>query len=242
MKGIILAAGCGSRLALRSGQRHKALLPVAGRAIIDYTLDAFSQAGVADVAIIIGHQGDALKAWVGDGSRQGLRIQYVFNPAYRRGNALSVYAARTFIEDEPFLLSMADHMISPDLLAELQDIEEPVNALAVDFTLSSHQIEEGTRVLVNQEGMITRIGKGLPHWSGIDAGVFRLTPAIFGAIAGLMGERGHEYELSRAISRMIKQGHPLQACDISGSFWHDIDTWEDLEMVRRSLEGERLWS
>ena len=57
MKGIILAAGCGTRLSLRDGANDKALLPVAGRATIDYTLEAFSQTGVTDVAIVIGHQG-----------------------------------------------------------------------------------------------------------------------------------------------------------------------------------------
>ena len=242
MKGIILAAGCGTRLSLRVGVHHKALLPVAGRAIIDYTLEAFSQTGVTDVAIVIGHQGDALREWVGDGSGRGLRIRYLFNPAYRRGNALSVYTAKSFAEDEPFLLSMADHMISSDLLGELLDLEGSVSALAVDYTLSPREAAEGTRVLVNREGMITRIGKSIPRWSCIDAGVFRLTPAIFDAIGDFMSVKGHKHELSQAISRMIEQGHPLQACDISGSFWHDIDTWDDLHLVRRTLEGEGLWS
>ena len=221
---------------------HKALLPVAGRAIIDYTLEAFSQTGVTDVAIVIGHEGDALREWVGNGSGRGLRIRYLFNPAYRRGNALSVYTAKSFAEDEPFLLSMADHMISSDLLGELLDLEGSVSALAVDYTLSPREAAEGTRVLVNREGMITRIGKSIPRWSCIDAGVFRLTPAIFDAIGDLMSVKGHKHELSQAISRMIEQGHPLQACDISGSFWHDIDTWDDLHLVRRTLEGEGLWS
>ncbi len=242
MRGVILAAGCGTRLSLYDGRRHKVLLPVAGRPIIDYTLEAFGQAGVTEVAIVIGYQGDALREWVGDGSRHGLYIQYVSNPDYRWGNALSVHVARSFTEDAPFLLSMADHMISPGLLSRLLDIQEPVNALAVDFSLSSRQIEEGTRVSVSRDGLVTHVGKDLPHWNGIDAGAFRLTSAIFDAIAELVDEKRTEYELSQAVTRMIAHGHPLRACDISGCFWQDIDTWEDLNLARKALAGEWLWT
>ena len=237
MIGVILAAGCGSRLSPHNGQHPKLLLPVGGKAIIDYTLEAFGQVGVTDLAIVIGYQGNALKEWVGDGSRQGLRIQYIFNPDYEKGNALSLYAARSFTEDAPFLLSMADHMISPDLLALLLNMEDPASAVAVDFALSPRQLEEGTRVLVNEERLVTRIGKDLPHWNGIDAGVFRLTPAIFEAIAGILDEQRTEYELSQALTRMTEHGHRLHACDISGCFWQDIDTWEDLNLMRKTLVG-----
>jgi len=242
MRGVILAAGCGTRLSPYSGQGHKVLLPVAGRAIIDYTIEAFGQVGVTDLAIVIGHQGDALRQRIGDGSRQGIRIQYISNPDYWLGNALSLYVARSFTGDAPFLLSMADHTITSDLLARLLDIRGLANILAVDFTLSPRQIEEGTRVLVSQEGLVTNLGKNLSLWNGIDAGVFRLTPAIFEAIADLIVEKRNEYELSQAITRMIKRGHPLRACDISGCFWQDIDTWEDLNLARKTLGGGGLWN
>jgi choline kinase len=235
LKGIILAAGCGKRLSRHDGQRPKVLIPVGGRAIIDYTVEAFKEVGVTDLAIVIGYQGDYLKERVGDGSRQGLCIQYISNPDYERGNALSLYAARSFAEDEPFLLSMADHMISPDLLVRMLDPHELANALAVDFNLSPRHVAEGTRVLVSREGLVTHLGKGISRWNGIDAGVFRLTSPIFEAIADVLGEERAEYELSQAITRMIDRGHPLQARDISGCFWHDIDTWEDLDLVRKAL-------
>ena len=237
MRGVILAAGRGSRLSPHNGDRPKVLLPVGGRAIIDHTVEAFSQVGVTDLAIVIGYQGDALKKWGGDGSRYGLRIQYVYNPYYRLGNALSLHAARIFVGDAPFLLSMADHMVSPDLLERLLDLDEAGNVLAVDYTRSSRQVEEGTKVLVGQDGLVIRVGKDLRRWNGIDAGVFWLAPTIFEALADVIGEKRSEYQLSQAITRMIQLGYPLQARDVSGCFWQDVDTWEDLMLVRQSLVG-----
>ena len=237
MKGVILAAGSGSRLSGYSGARPKSLLSVAGRPIIDYTLEAFANAGVTDLIVVIGHQADALKRGIGDGYRQGLRIQYVYNPGYQRGNALSLQAARPFTEDTPFLLAMADHMISTSLLVRLLEAGEPSNALAVDFTTSPRHEEDSTRVSVGPDGLVAHIGKQLSRWNGVDAGAFRLTPAIFEALDQIIGEPESACELSQAITRMIDLGHPLQACDISGCFWQDIDTWEDLHLARQTLAG-----
>ena len=238
MKGVILAAGFGSRLARHHSVKHKVLLPVAGRPIIDYTLEAFAGAGITDIAIITGHQGEHLENWVGNGSRYGLNVQFVFNPHYRFGNALSVYAARRFSNDEPFILSMADHMVSPDLLAPLLDVRGRDNALAVDFDFSLNQAEEATKVLVKEDGSIRSIGKKLERWNGIDAGVFRFSPNIFEAIDKELSEEREQYELSHAVTRLIDEGGALQACDVSGSFWHDVDTWEDLVYVREAVSGD----
>ena len=235
MKGVILAAGFGSRLARHHSVKHKVLLPVAGRPIIDYTLEAFAESGINHIAIITGHQGEYLERWVGDGSRYGLNVQFIFNPHYRMGNALSVYAARHFSKTEPIILSMADHMVSPDLLAPLLDVQGKDNALAVDFDFSLRQMEEGTRVLVEEHGSILSIGKDLEHWNGIDAGVFRFSPDIFVAIDKELSLERKQYELSHAVTRLINEGGALQACDVSGSFWHDVDTWEDLVYVRKAI-------
>jgi len=236
MKGVILAAGSGARLSRYHAALPKLLLPVAGRPIIGYTLDAFHQAGVKDVAIVIGYRGNVLKDWIGDGSQYGLNVEYVFNKDYMLGNATSVFVARSFVKDEPFLLSMAVHMICSGLLGRLVNIQGSVNALAVDYACTSRHMEEGTRVLVTDDGLITRIGKDLLQWNGIDAGAFRLTSDIFNAIDDEFTKKRTQYELSQAVTSMIHLETPLLACDISGCFWHDMDTWEDLEFVRHVLD------
>lgn len=245
MKGVILAAGRGTRLPLPAGHLHKLLLPASGRSVIDYTLDAYRAAGIEEVAIIVGYRGNVLMEQISDGSRHGLRIEYLYNPDYHRGNALSVYRARVFTGDEPFLLSMADHMVSPGLLSRVHESRGHESVLAVDFDELALErdeaMREATRVFVSPDGLVTRIGKGLSRWNGIDAGVFRLALPIYDSIAELVREERVEYELGEAVARMLGKGHPLQACDISGCFWRDIDTWDDLEDAREVLSREKPW-
>lgn len=240
MKGVILAAGYGNRFALGEGRLHKLLLPVGDRAVIDYTLEAFGKAGVTDVAVVIGYRGDLLRDHIGDGTRHGIHIEYLFNPKYEMGNALSLLTAKTFTQDEPFLLSMGDHLVSPPLLSRMLEPMTDSSALGVDFSPTIHDIDEATRVCVDSNGSIYRIGKDLAEWNGVDAGVFRLTPAIYEAITAIMGEQRDEYHLSQAVTSMISGGHPLYACDISGCFWQDIDTWDDLRHATAALAEAKI--
>ena len=238
MKGVIIAAGNGTRLALHNAEPHKVLLPVAGRSIIDYTVEAFARAGVTQLAIITGFASHAIRESVGNGHKYGIRIEFIHNPDYRLGNALSVYAGKAFTGGSPFLLSMADHMIAPGILVRLMGAKHPINALAVDFDFSIRHAEEGTRVSVGEDGLITRIGKNIADWNGIDAGVFRLGAEIFGAIDDLLLDGPPEYQISQAITRMIEDGDAIRACEISGLFWHDVDTREDLHDVREALAND----
>ena len=97
-------------------------------------------------------------------------------------------------------------------------------------------------MMVDGTGLITQIGKEITRWNGVDAGVFQLTPAIFAALEGCIGEERDEYQLSQAITRMIEGEDHVWACDISNCFWHDIDTWDDLNVVRRVMAGEEAWT
>jgi choline kinase len=241
MKGVILAAGRGSRISAHNGHRSKVLLHVQDTPLIDYALSAFQEAGVTEVAVVVGYEAEAVRRWVGDGARYGLDVEFIFNPDYPYGNARSVYAARPFVNQDSFLLAMADHLMAPGLLEELVAQQAGGNFIAVDRRGDGKVIEECTRVWTDRPGLVTRIGKNVTPWNGIDAGAFLLTPAIFEALDDVIVEDKIEYELSQAITRMIDLGHPLQACDISAWFWQDIDTWDDLTHARTTLAGRASW-
>ena len=106
MKGLILCAGVGSRFGSYTHKQHKLLLTVHDVPIIDYTLRAFARSGVDDVGLITGFMADQINAWVGDGSRYGLKVKYIFNQDYKLGNAVSLQVSHTFTNGQAFVLSM----------------------------------------------------------------------------------------------------------------------------------------
>ncbi len=233
-KGIILAAGDGDRLGSLTAIRPKALLPVNGKEqLIRYPIEALAAAGVSDIAIVVGYLGDSVIEALGNGDDFGVRLQYVYNSDYLGGNAISVYKAREWVQEEPVVLCMGDHLIDGKIIKRLLDRPAFNETLCIDCTPASHHdLAEATKVTVDSAGRIENIGKDLVCWDALDTGSFLLTEHFFQALQELVQHRGTDITISDVIRLLIGQGHPFDTCDVSGCFWADVDTKEDLDMVR----------
>ena len=235
MKGVILSAGLGSRFGLHTSEEHKLLLRINDRPIIDYTLRSFQKAGIVEVVLVVGFMADRIRDWVGHGSQYGLNVQYVFNPDYELGNALSLRQAQAFTNNQDFILSMGDHMISSRLITSVMNSHSSYQSsvLGVDFNPSLRYAEDVTRVLVGAGERISSIGKHIEEWNGTDSGVFKLNAEIFETLGQWIDlDKSERYELGDVFAHMISRGGNLRSCDISDSYWYDVDTLEDLRYLQ----------
>jgi 1L-myo-inositol 1-phosphate cytidylyltransferase len=236
---VILAAGAGTRLRGLTRDLPKPLVSVMGKPLIDYTIEAFIQAGFTRLGIVVGHKGHLLQRQLGDGRRRGIRIEYLPNVNYRRGNATSILACQPFVRQEPFVVSVADHMISSVILQHLIESIGRNHILCVDRqTRISPKIRDATKVWVDESGFVERIGKQLTRFNAIDTGVFYFTPSIFKHRSACLDEG--ICSITNVASHMITSGEPLCACDVSGSFWFDVDTPEDLRNARVALRRREV--
>ena len=96
MKGVILPAGTGTRLKSLTRECPKPLVPVLGRPLIEYTIEAFVHAGFTRLGVVVGHKGHLLRRYLGDGSQYGIRIRCLPNERYLRGNATRRKSAAGF--------------------------------------------------------------------------------------------------------------------------------------------------
>ena len=76
MRALILAAGRGERMRPLTDTLPKPLLPVRGKPLIEWHLEALARGGVRDVVINTAWLEDQFPAVLGDGARWGLRIRY----------------------------------------------------------------------------------------------------------------------------------------------------------------------
>lgn len=240
MKGLILCAGMGSRFGSYTNYQHKLLLTVNDVPLIDYTLMSFAHSGIDDVGLVTGFMGDQISNWVGDGSRYGLKVSYIFNSDYKLGNAVSLKVSQTFTDGQAFILSMGDHMVSSNLLTNVIEYSanSTNNVLGVDFNLNSRSVEDDTRVLVVPGQKISSIGKHINSWNGIDTGVFWFNSEIYGVIdQWIANDKSERYELGDALDFYINKGGLLKSCDISNYFWHDVDNLKDLQHLRNDVDN-----
>lgn len=229
MRVVILAAGRGKRLSPLTDGLPKPLLKVNGRSLIEHVLRALTEAGLTKFIIVEGYRGRALRALIRE-EGLGSEIAFVHNPDYTRGNASSLLCAIEALDDEEcFLLSMSDHIVEPALVEAALNEFKGGSLLCVDRNPQYLiDIGEATKVFIDEEGYIRNIGKTLSEWNGVDTGVFLLDKVIFDVIS----DADVPPTLSDCMKRLIDKAS-LRACDVSGLFWLDVDTWEDLEYARK---------
>ena len=110
MKGIILAAGKGTRLYPASLPISKILLTVYDKPMIYYPLATLMQAGIRDILIVTNDADiDNFKKVLGDGSQFGIRLSYKVQ-MIQRGIADALLVAEEFIAGAPCVLVLGDNL------------------------------------------------------------------------------------------------------------------------------------
>jgi CDP-L-myo-inositol myo-inositolphosphotransferase len=215
MKAVVLAAGLGRRLKL---DLPKPLLKVAGKEILYRNLCILSDLGVKEFVVVASSEeiGNFL-------TKHGFRHKVIWNNSPEKGNGYSLYLAENHIDGD-FILIMGDHVY------ERAFIERAVRGkgLIGDRIAKFININEATKV-VCANGWVVKVGKGLEKYDYIDTGLFILTPEIFRHAKAVIAEKDRA-ELSEIIERA-----KLPVTEVSGFFWMDIDTPEDLRRARREI-------
>lgn len=223
MKGVILAAGKGTRMLPLTLRRPKPLVPVLDRPMIEHIIGGARDAGVDNICLIIGHLGEMIQEQYGDGSRLGVRLEYVWQtgPA---GTGAATLLAEEFVGDEPFFLSWGDIIVPPRNYARLTALYRETNAPAI---LSVNWVEdpwEGAAVYV-RDGLVERIEEKPPRGTATthfnNAGIFLYEPLIFDVLRQLpLSVRG-EIEMPDAVQELMRQGIPIRALETEG-YWSDV--------------------
>ena len=115
MKALIIAAGEGSRFSGQIKVNHKAMMKIWGVTVIERILDACPQ--VDELVVVTGYLAEELESELKRLLADRVRLSFVHNHDWDRGNGLSVLAAREVLaREERFLLLMSDHLVEPELI------------------------------------------------------------------------------------------------------------------------------
>jgi histidinol-phosphate aminotransferase len=230
-RAIVLAAGMGSRL---QSEVPKPIREVSGVPLLVRVLRTLEDVGIREAVIIIGHKGDVVRRALLATPGLGLELRFVENPNYQAKNGVSLLAAKEYIDGE-CLLTMSDHLYSPELPRRLMSAELPAGAcgLGVDRDVERcFDIDDATKV-VTRAGRIVEIAKELHEYDAIDTGVFRIGPGLVREIEAVY-ERQGDCSLSDGVKALAAKGL-FFACDVGDARWIDVDTPEAMERAEAML-------
>lgn len=221
MKAMVLAAGRGERMRPITDRIPKPLVPVAGKPLIVYHLEALARAGVRDVVINLAYRGAQIREALADGSRYGVRIAYSDEGPDPIETGGGIFKALPLLGAEPFVVVNGDVWTDFDVAtlpplddgahARLVMVPNPPHVARGDFAL------DGDYVIESDTDRFTYSGIGVfspQFFHDCQPGKFPLRPLLVRAIA------------ARKLKGQVHRG-----------VWLDIGTPERLAELEASLRS-----
>ena len=238
MKGIVLAAGKGTRLYPMTKPVCKPLLPVYDKPLIYYPLAILMQAGISEILVIVPPgETETFRTLLGDGHQFGVSISFAEQPV-ARGIADALLIGREFVGGDQVCLVLGDNIFyAPTLAATLKKaadfesgatvfgywVEDPRPFGVVEFDKAGRaiSIEEKPRY---------------PKSNYIVPGLYFYDDLVMGIAENLKPSARGELEITDVNLEYLRRGQ-LRVIPLERNFtWLDAGTADSLLMAGQTIK------
>jgi glucose-1-phosphate thymidylyltransferase len=192
-----------------------------------YAIEALREAGVRDIAIILGTIApEKVQEYYGEGGKFGVNIAYI-NQGEPKGIAHAVKLAEYFVGDEPFVVYLADNILKGGIQEMVQDFEE--SQAAAEIALCHVRNPQSFGIADLKDGKIVRLvekPKDPPSDLAL-VGIYLFRKQIFNAIRRLRPSWRNELEITDAIQTLLDDGLEVRHRLVKG-WWKDTGLPEDI--------------
>lgn len=234
MKGLILAAGRGSRMHGLTDGKPKGLIELNGMPLVDYQILALHKAGIETVGFITGYRAELYQS----------RADRIFlNDNWQNTNMVaSLCCASSWLKNETCLVSYSDIVYTDKTVRALT---ESVGDIVITYDPNwnhlwsarfSNPLEDCETFLCNEEKRLLEIGQRperMDEVKGQYTGLFKITPSGWKHIKALLAEKDansrRTMDMTRLLSELLKNEVSIQCCPVVGD-WGEIDTESDLQL------------
>ncbi|MHB9133177.1 MAG: sugar phosphate nucleotidyltransferase [Armatimonadota bacterium] len=218
-KGMILAAGRGTRLGPLTESLPKPLLPVANQPVMAHGLHCLHRLGITDVCVNVSYRAQQIMDTFGDGHEYGIALQWSVEDE-PTGTAGGFKGVQDRLGDDVVVVIAGDAMLDVDL-SPLLAAHQASGAFA---SLATVRVEDPSRygvVVTGEDGRIIRFQEkpapGTEISRQANTGIYIFDPGIFDLIPA--GEFA-DFAL-HIFPEILRQGLPFYAHPVQG-YWTDI--------------------
>ena len=229
LKGMILAAGVGSRLQPLTDNCPKPMLPIGNKPVLEHIINWLQHYQIKDIALNLYHLPEKITNHFGDGTAHGVQFHYSTEKTIL-GTAGALTSFNRFL-DTPFVVVYGDVITNLDLDAMLAFHRRQQAAI----TLALYQVDDPSRcglVDTDEQGRVRRfIEKPDPAEIFTDlanGGIYLVEPEILSYIpAGQFYDFGHDL-----FPKLLTQNIPIYGYSIGDAYLIDMGTHETYEQAK----------
>jgi len=234
MKGIILHGGHGTRLRPLTHTGPKQLLPIANKPMSQYCIESIREAGITDIAIIIGGLGsNKVKEYYENGENFGVNLTYI-EQDHPRGIAHAVNLCKDFVSNEKFVVFLGDNIIQKSISEFAKNFE----GSNYDASILLCKVDNPSRFGIAdvKDGKILKIMEKPenPPTNLAVTGIYFLTPKIFDVIDRLKPSSRDELEITDALEMLLNENDNISYSMIT-DYWKDTGTPDDILNANRQV-------
>ena len=247
MKGLVLAAGEGSRLRPFTFSKPKHLIPILGKPMIQYGIEDLVSVGVKDISVVVGYFGDMIREFLEDGSRFGCRFTYI-HQVKRLGIAHAIYRGiEDGFLDKDFIVYLGDNILSDGIKHYVGSWRESGSDVHILLARVRDPRHFGVAVLRDSKvvKLVEKPREPISDLAVVGVYMFRDPDLVAKAFRTLKPSWRGEYEITELIQWFIDNGYKVTYSIVSG-WWKDVGTYEGLldavylllDRVEPRVEGE----
>lgn len=227
LKGIILHGGHGTRLRPLTHTGPKQLLPIANKPMSQYCVESLKEAGITDIAIIVGGVGtNKVMEYYNTGEKFGVKLTYIQQEA-PKGIAHAVRLCKEFVGDSKFVVFLGDNILKKNIADYVKKFDKSDAKASILLCEVNNPTQFGIADV--RDGIIRKImekPKNPPSNLAV-TGIYLLTPTIFDVIDRLKPSWRNELEITDALQMLMEEGNKI-TYDMVTDYWKDTGTPQDI--------------
>lgn len=244
MRGLILAAGRGSRLGNLSDDRPKCLVELHGKPLLEYQLAALRHGGISEIGVVRGYRA---------GMIDHPDLQYFNNERWAETNMLaSLATAKTWLLSGTVMVSYADIFYRSEVVRNLAAapgelvISYDRNWQSLWARRFADPLADAETFRVAADGRLLEIGGRTTRIDDIQGqymGLLKFTPAAWDAVEAVLAPLDettrNRLDMTGLLRRLLVTGFPIHTVGIDGQ-WGEIDNAQDLALYEAMIRNGEL--
>jgi L-glutamine-phosphate cytidylyltransferase len=245
MRGLILAAGRGSRMGPLSDERPKCLVELEGKPLIERQIAALRRGGVDEIGVVRGYRA---------GMIDFPDLSYFANERWAETNmVVSIAAAAPWLRSGPLIISYADIFYRSELVRGLAAAS---GQLVISYDRAwrglwkrrfADPLADAETFRIDAAGRLLEIGgktRQIDDIEGQYMGLLKFTPSAWSMVEALLDTLGaavrDRLDVTGLLRRLLNEGKlPIQTFGTDGN-WGEVDNPDDVALYQKMIEAGEL--